>query len=76
MLKYGLGVVLVFVGAKMVYLNDLYGGKFPISWSLGFIVTVIAVSVALSLLFPKKADGTPPDDVGMRPDADRRHANA
>jgi tellurite resistance protein TerC len=48
MLKYGLAVVLVFVGLKMVWLNDLFGGKFPISLSLG-----IAVSVLFSLLFPK-----------------------
>jgi TerC family integral membrane protein len=52
-LKYGLGVVLVFVGLKMTVLNHLWEGHFPITWSLGFIVLVIAVSIALSLLFPK-----------------------
>ena len=52
MLKYGLGVVLVFVGLKMVWLNNLYGGKFPISWSLVVILGVIAVSIFLSLAFP------------------------
>lgn len=56
MLKYGLAVVLVFVGLKMVWLNNLYGGKFPISLSLGIITTVIAVSVLASLLFPKSQD--------------------
>ncbi|HEX7334618.1 MAG TPA: TerC family protein [Pyrinomonadaceae bacterium] len=56
MLKYGLAVVLVFVGLKMVWLNNLYGGKFPISLSLGIITTVIAVSVVASLLFPKSED--------------------
>jgi tellurite resistance protein TerC len=64
MLKYGLGVVLIFVGLKMTILNRLFGGHFPIEWSLGIIVGVIAVSVALSLLFPKKEDpgheGEPP----------------
>ncbi|HEX6736867.1 MAG TPA: hypothetical protein VF310_01210, partial [Vicinamibacteria bacterium] len=54
LLKYGLGVVLSFVGLKMVWLNHLYGGHFPISISLGVIVGVIALSIALSLLFPKK----------------------
>lgn len=54
LLKYGLSVVLVFVGLKMVWLNDAFGGKFPISWSLGFILGVIALSVAASLMFPKK----------------------
>ena len=54
-LKYGLGVVLVFVGLKMTVLNRLWHGHFPITWSLGIIVGVIAVSIALSLLFPKQA---------------------
>ncbi len=56
LLKYGLGVVLVFVGLKMVWLNQAFGGHFPISWSLGIIVGVIAVSVVLSLVFPRKHD--------------------
>ena len=54
LLKYGLAIVLIFVGLKMVWLNDAFGGKFPISWSLGFILGAIAVSVAASLLFPRK----------------------
>lgn len=54
MLKYGLAVVLVFVGLKMVWLNGWYGGKFPIGLSLGIILTVIAASIGLSLVFPKK----------------------
>lgn len=54
LLKYGLAVVLVFVGLKMVWLNDYFGGKFPISISLGIILGVIAVSVAASLIFSKK----------------------
>ncbi len=58
LLKYGLAIVLVFVGLKMVWLNDLFGGKFPISYSLGFILAVISGSVILSLIFParKKAN--------------------
>ena len=55
MLKYGLALVLMFVGLKMVWLNDLFGGKFPISLSLGIIAGVIAVSVVASLMFPKVA---------------------
>jgi tellurite resistance protein TerC len=57
LLKYGLGVVLVFVGLKMVWLNGLFDGKFPIWLSLGIIAGVIAVSVLLSLLFPRAAAG-------------------
>jgi tellurite resistance protein TerC len=62
MLKYGLGIVLIFVGLKMTILNKLYGGHFPITLSLGIIVGVIAVSVVLSLMFPKKGGGKPPAD--------------
>ena len=58
-LKYGLGVVLVFVGLKMTVLNRLFHGHFPISWSLGIIVGVIVVSITLSLLFPKQAQEGP-----------------
>ncbi|HYG79155.1 MAG TPA: TerC family protein [Pyrinomonadaceae bacterium] len=54
LLKYGLAVVLVFVGLKMVWLNDLFDGKFPISWSLGIICAVIGSSVVLSLLRPRE----------------------
>ena len=54
LLKYGLGTVLVFVGLKMVWLNQLFDGKFPIGISLGIIATVIAASVVLSLVFPRK----------------------
>jgi tellurite resistance protein TerC len=55
LLKYGLSVVLIFVGLKMVWLNPWYGGKFPITYSLAFIGAVLAASLLLSLLFPKKA---------------------
>ncbi|MBI4588096.1 MAG: TerC family protein [Candidatus Rokubacteria bacterium] len=54
MLKYGLALVLIFVGLKMAWLNDLYGGKFPISVSLGIIAAVLGASILLSFLFPKR----------------------
>jgi tellurite resistance protein TerC len=54
MLKYGLGFVLIFVGLKMAWLNQLFGGKFPIGYSLGIIAAMIGSSITLSLLFPKK----------------------
>jgi tellurite resistance protein TerC len=50
LLKYGLALVLVFVGLKMVWLNDAFGGKFPIAWSLAVIGGIIAVSIVCSLL--------------------------
>jgi tellurite resistance protein TerC len=58
-LKYGLGVVLVFVGLKMTVLNRLWGGHFPITVSLAVIVGVIALSITLSLFFPRmRAEGS------------------
>ena len=50
-LHYGLAVILIFVGVKM-----LIGDHFdiPIQWTLGVVAAVLVVSSALSLLFPKK----------------------
>jgi len=54
LLKYGLSVVLIFVGLKMVWLNKLFDGHFPITLSLAIILGVIGASIGLSLLFPKQ----------------------
>ncbi len=59
MLKYGLALVLVFVGLKMAWLNDLAGGKFPIGWSLAIIGGLIAASILLSLLVTRGGSTTP-----------------
>jgi tellurite resistance protein TerC len=48
-LKYGLGFILVFVGLKMVWLNEAFGGKFPITWSLAIIGTILALSMLVSV---------------------------
>lgn len=53
LLKFGLAAVLIFVGLKMAWLNDLFGGKFPITLSLGIISAIIAISVIFSLIFPR-----------------------
>ncbi|MBS1969030.1 MAG: TerC family protein [Bdellovibrionales bacterium] len=50
LLRYGLAAVLVFVGLKMVWLNDLYDGKFPIGWSLIIIALCIGGSMIASLI--------------------------
>ncbi|MBK9991933.1 MAG: TerC family protein [Verrucomicrobia bacterium] len=55
LLKYGLGIVLIFVGLKMAWLNEAFGGKFPINWSLGIIGSVLALSVAASLIWPARS---------------------
>jgi tellurite resistance protein TerC len=64
MLRYGLSVVLIFVGLKMVWLNRWYGGEFPIGLSLGIITTAIVLSIILSWLIPKRPehDGPLPAD--------------
>jgi tellurite resistance protein TerC len=54
LLRYGLAVVLVFVGLKMVWLDAWYGGKFPIGISLAIIGVVLAASMIASLAFPRR----------------------
>lgn len=49
-IKYGLASVLVFVGLKMVWLNEAFGGKFPINWSLGIIAFLIGSSIFASFI--------------------------
>ncbi|TCZ83085.1 TerC family protein [Lysobacter sp. N42] len=52
LLPYGLAIVLMFIGAKML-LIDVY--KIPISISLGVVAAIIGTTVALSLLRPQPA---------------------
>ncbi|HNY31035.1 MAG TPA: TerC family protein [Fibrobacteria bacterium] len=49
LLKVGLAFILVFVGLKMVWLDQVFGGKFPIGWSLGIIGGMLLASMAASL---------------------------
>jgi tellurite resistance protein TerC len=51
LLSYGLAVVLVFIGTKML-LIDIY--KIPVAWSLGFTVVVLALTMLLSLRIPPR----------------------
>lgn len=51
LLSYGLAIVLVFIGVKML-LVDLY--KIPVTWSLGFTVAVLAAAMVLSLRIPPR----------------------
>jgi tellurite resistance protein TerC len=60
LLRYGLAFVLVFVGLKMVWLDTWWGGKFPIGWSLAIVTSAIALSIAVSLLFPAHAESESP----------------
>lgn len=51
LLSYGLAIVLVFIGTKML-LIDLY--KIPVAWSLGFTVVTLAATMLLSLRIPPR----------------------
>lgn len=53
LLKWGLAIVLAFVGAKMAILLPLHI-KVPTLLSLAFILVTIGASIVLSLKFPKK----------------------
>lgn len=54
LLSYALGLVLVFVGAKMAWLNAAFGGKFPIGLSLTIILALLGGAVIASLVMPRK----------------------
>jgi tellurite resistance protein TerC len=54
LLSYGLAIVLIFIGLKML-LIDVY--KIPVVYSLGFTAVTLAVTMILSLKIPPK--GTP-----------------
>ncbi len=55
-LHYGLAIILVFVGAKML-LSDVY--RMPIGLALGVVAVVLALSVLTSILFPEKTKQLP-----------------
>ena len=50
-LNYGLAVILAFIGAKMIASEWI---NIPIGVALGVVLGVLAISIAASLLFPKK----------------------
>ena len=59
LLPYGLALVLMFIGGKML-LVDVY--KIPVLWALVVVAAIIGTTVALSLLRPLPAvDATPKD---------------
>lgn len=50
LLRFGLAGVLIFIGLKMVWLNQAFGGAFPILWSLGIIGALVGGSMVASLI--------------------------
>jgi tellurite resistance protein TerC len=65
LLKYGLAVVLMFVGVKMM-LIDLF--KIPVLISLGVVTAILAVSIVLSLRKNSKQSAA-----AIKADATMRH---
>jgi tellurite resistance protein TerC len=53
LLVYGLGLILVFVGLKMLAV-DFY--KVPVAWSLGVVGAILALAIAASLVTSPKQD--------------------
>ncbi len=74
-IKYGLALVLVFVGLKMVWLNEAFGGKFPIGWSLGIIATLIGSSIALSLIINHRRQKLELEKVNLKEKSDLAYEN-
>ena len=62
LLKYGLAGVLVFIGLKMIWLNQWFDGHFPIVWSLAIIITLVGGSIAASLLVDRRRAQRSPAD--------------
>jgi tellurite resistance protein TerC len=75
LLRYGLSLVLAFVGVKML-LSELY--KIPIGIALGTVALILLGSVVLSLLIPPRAasepaqgaEGAPPTPTSATPPHD------
>ena len=60
LLRFGLAGVLMFIGLKMVWLNQAFGGKFPIAWSLAIIGALVGGSIIASLIVDRRRQ---PSDV-------------
>jgi tellurite resistance protein TerC len=69
-LGFGLGLVLVFVGAKML-LHDWV--PIPTSWSLGIVLAILTVAVVVSLLRPVSSEEVPDP---LQADGDFAHSPA
>ena len=56
LIKYGLACILIFVGLKMVWLNEWFDGKLPISWSLVIIGLLLFGSIVASWKWPARPE--------------------
>jgi tellurite resistance protein TerC len=58
-LNYGLALLLTYIGTKMLAHNWLKAAGFTNTHSLIVIVSILAISILASLLFPKKKEEYP-----------------
>ena len=56
-LKYGLGVLLTFIGLKMLLHHQMEAFGFTNTYSLFVIIGILAVSIGASVLIPEKKIG-------------------
>ena len=54
LLRFGLAGVLMFIGLKMLWLNDAWGGHFPIGWSLAIIGALVGGSIVASVVVDRR----------------------
>ena len=64
LLKYGLALILTFIGVKML-IESFY--HIPITWSLAVVLGTLALSVVASLVWPQPEKAPEP----MKPDAEK-----
>jgi tellurite resistance protein TerC len=62
-LSYGLGLVLIFVGGKMLSdgILERWEREIPIELSLGIVLAVLTLAIVISLLHPAKPEEAVPD---------------
>jgi tellurite resistance protein TerC len=61
LLKYGLAIILMFIGVKMLGANHF---EIPTAYALGVIVAVLAASVALSVMTKPKESPSKAEQAG------------
>ncbi|MFO7303594.1 MAG: TerC family protein [Acidobacteriota bacterium] len=73
LLSYGLAIVLVFIGAKML-LAGVY--HVPVAYSLGVTLLILGVTMGLSLMIPAKGPVTTAYPFGAKEDGRKRDNDA
>jgi tellurite resistance protein TerC len=65
-LKFALGLILIFVGLKMTWLNEAFGGKFPVLWSLGIIGSILFGAIVISLVVEARGNSKTSSKAGKK----------